>query len=79
MLAMQESIGSDCTHEQIKAYLWETLNSGRVVPGYVPRAFVALCTPMTTPLLLVAMATVSSATPIHDSPPSSSSAMSGQS
>ncbi|KAG8988748.1 hypothetical protein FRB93_003990 [Tulasnella sp. JGI-2019a] len=34
MLAMQKSIGEDGTHEQIKEYLWKTLNSGQVVPGY---------------------------------------------
>jgi len=34
-LEMQEKIGSDkITHETIKEYLWETLKSGRVVPGY---------------------------------------------
>ncbi|KIJ44009.1 hypothetical protein M422DRAFT_252503 [Sphaerobolus stellatus SS14] len=34
MLAMQEAVGADCTHEQIKEYLWKTLKSGQVVPGY---------------------------------------------
>ncbi|KAK7014922.1 citrate synthase [Favolaschia claudopus] len=33
-LAMQAEIGSDVSHEQIKAYLWKTLKSGQVVPGY---------------------------------------------
>lgn len=31
---MQESIGADPSPEKIKEYLWATLNSGRVVPGY---------------------------------------------
>jgi len=31
---MQESIGSNGTHEQIKDYLWSTLKSGQVIPGY---------------------------------------------
>ena len=35
MMAMHEAIGSDGTHEQIKEYLWKTLKSGQVVPGYV--------------------------------------------
>ena len=35
-LEMQEKIGNDkITHETIKDYLWETLKSGRVVPGSV--------------------------------------------
>ncbi|GJJ12088.1 hypothetical protein Clacol_006329 [Clathrus columnatus] len=34
MLAMQDAIGADGTHEEIKAYLWKTLKSGQVVPGY---------------------------------------------
>ncbi|KAJ7172555.1 citrate synthase [Mycena filopes] len=33
-LAMQAELGSDVSHEQIKEYLWKTLNSGQVVPGY---------------------------------------------
>jgi len=33
-LAMLEEIGGQVTHDQIKAYLWKTLNSGQVVPGY---------------------------------------------
>ncbi|KAF7294995.1 Citrate synthase [Mycena indigotica] len=33
-LAMQAEIGSDVSHEQIKEYLWKTLKSGQVVPGY---------------------------------------------
>ncbi|KAJ7219206.1 citrate synthase-like protein [Mycena pura] len=32
--AMQEEIGSDVSHEKIKEYLWKTLKSGQVVPGY---------------------------------------------
>ncbi|KAF8742379.1 hypothetical protein AX14_004932, partial [Amanita brunnescens Koide BX004] len=33
-LAMQNEIGSEITHESIKNYLWKTLKSGQVVPGY---------------------------------------------
>lgn len=35
-LAMQEKIGpgNEVTHDQIKEYLWTTLKSGQVVPGY---------------------------------------------
>jgi citrate synthase len=35
-LEMQQKIGNDkITHETIKDYLWDTLKSGRVVPGSV--------------------------------------------
>ncbi|KAG5653981.1 hypothetical protein H0H81_008849 [Sphagnurus paluster] len=33
-LAMQQEIGSDVSEENIKSYLWKTLKSGQVVPGY---------------------------------------------
>ncbi|KAL1735260.1 citrate synthase-like protein [Schizophyllum commune] len=35
-LAMQKELGSghEVSHEDIKAYLWKTLKSGQVVPGY---------------------------------------------
>ncbi|KAJ7740679.1 citrate synthase-like protein [Mycena maculata] len=33
-MAMQAELGSDVSHEQIKEYLWKTLKSGQVVPGY---------------------------------------------
>ncbi|KAF8959017.1 citrate synthase [Flammula alnicola] len=33
-IAMQKEIGSDITNEKIKEYLWKTLKSGQVVPGY---------------------------------------------
>ncbi|KAF9567515.1 citrate synthase [Agrocybe pediades] len=33
-LAMQKELGDNVTHEQIKDYLWKTLKSGQVVPGY---------------------------------------------
>ncbi|KAF8078017.1 citrate synthase-like protein [Lyophyllum atratum] len=33
-LAMQKEIGDNISHENIKAYLWKTLKSGQVVPGY---------------------------------------------
>ena len=32
---MQKEIGSNVTHEDIKEFLWRTLKSGQVVPGYV--------------------------------------------
>lgn len=31
---MKKSVGDDLSDENIKKYLWSTLNSGRVVPGY---------------------------------------------
>jgi len=31
---MKKKIGDDLSDENIKKYLWDTLNSGRVVPGY---------------------------------------------
>jgi len=31
---MKEFIGDDLSDQKIKDYLWETLNGGRVVPGY---------------------------------------------
>jgi len=34
MLEMQMAVGEDPTHDQIKDYLWKTLKSGQVVPGY---------------------------------------------
>lgn len=34
MLQMQEHIGTEFTDQDIKDYLWSTLKSGRVVPGY---------------------------------------------
>ncbi|KAH6918655.1 citrate synthase [Coprinopsis sp. MPI-PUGE-AT-0042] len=33
-LAMQAELGDKISHEDIKAYLWKTLKSGQVVPGY---------------------------------------------
>ncbi|KAH9951931.1 citrate synthase-like protein [Amylocystis lapponica] len=33
-LNMQKEIGDNITHDSIKDYLWKTLNSGQVVPGY---------------------------------------------
>ncbi|KAJ8700236.1 hypothetical protein PTI98_003280 [Pleurotus ostreatus] len=32
--AMQKELGDNVTHDQIKEYLWKTLKSGQVVPGY---------------------------------------------
>ncbi|KAK9477965.1 citrate synthase-like protein [Lipomyces japonicus] len=34
ILELKANIGSDVTNEQIEKYLWDTLNAGRVVPGY---------------------------------------------
>ncbi|KAI8878589.1 citrate synthase [Backusella circina FSU 941] len=33
-LKMKDSIGIDASEDQIKKYLWDTLNGGQVVPGY---------------------------------------------
>ncbi|CAA7271767.1 unnamed protein product [Cyclocybe aegerita] len=33
-MAMQKELGSDVSLDQIKEYLWKTLKSGQVVPGY---------------------------------------------
>ena len=33
-LEMQKEVGSDITHDTLKSYLWKTLKSGQVVPGY---------------------------------------------
>ncbi|KAG6850537.1 hypothetical protein H0H93_012153 [Arthromyces matolae] len=33
-LAMQKEIGNNVSHDDIKNYLWKTLKSGQVVPGY---------------------------------------------
>ncbi|KAK9453150.1 citrate synthase-like protein [Dipodascopsis uninucleata] len=34
IMEMKKKIGSNVTNEQIEKYLWDTLNAGRVVPGY---------------------------------------------
>jgi len=34
ILQMKEAIPENYTDEDIRSYLWQTLNSGRVVPGY---------------------------------------------
>lgn len=33
-LKLREAVGPEPTDEEIKAFLWKTLNSGQVVPGY---------------------------------------------
>lgn len=33
-LKLKDTIGIDASEEQIKKYLWDTLNGGQVVPGY---------------------------------------------
>lgn len=32
---MQKELGDNITHKNIKDYLWKTLKSGQVVPGFV--------------------------------------------
>ena len=32
---MQKEVGDNISHENIREYLWKTLRSGQVVPGYV--------------------------------------------
>jgi hypothetical protein len=34
VLDMQKEIGMDPTEETVRNYLWQTLKSGRVIPGY---------------------------------------------
>ncbi|CAE6422118.1 unnamed protein product [Rhizoctonia solani] len=34
MLEMQNAVGENPSHDQIREYLWKTLKSGQVVPGY---------------------------------------------
>jgi citrate synthase len=34
IIQMQKSVGEDASEESIKEYLWSTLKSGRVIPGY---------------------------------------------
>ncbi|KAF2753314.1 citrate synthase-like protein [Pseudovirgaria hyperparasitica] len=34
ILQMQETVGKNFTHENVKDYLWSLLKSGRVIPGY---------------------------------------------
>jgi citrate synthase len=31
---MRKAVGDDVTHDQIRKYIWETLKSGQVIPGY---------------------------------------------
>jgi len=45
---MKKAIGNDLSDESIKAYLWSTLNAGRVVPGY-GHAVLRILTPVTCP------------------------------
>ena len=33
-LNMRKEIGDNITHEHVKEFLWRTLKSGQVVPGY---------------------------------------------
>lgn len=34
VIAMQDKIGTKFSDEDVRTYLWDTLKSGRVVPGY---------------------------------------------
>ncbi|KAF8343947.1 citrate synthase-like protein [Cantharellus anzutake] len=34
ILSMKDAVGENASNEQIKDYLWSTLKSGRVIPGY---------------------------------------------
>jgi len=34
ILSMKDAVGEHASHDQIKDYLWSTLKSGRVIPGY---------------------------------------------
>lgn len=34
ILSMQKEVGDNATDEEVKNYLWKTLNGGQVVPGY---------------------------------------------
>jgi citrate synthase len=43
-LEMQKEVGDNVSHDQIKEYLWKTLKSGRVVPGYLVLAIFFLRT-----------------------------------
>jgi hypothetical protein len=43
---MQKELGTEITHEKIKEYLWKTLKSGQVVPGYVSTVAVCLFPPL---------------------------------
>jgi len=34
LVKMQDKVGENPTDEKVKEYIWSTLNSGQVVPGY---------------------------------------------
>ena len=42
-LNMQKEIGNNVSHDDIKEFLWRTLKSGQVVPGWVPNVNSASC------------------------------------
>ena len=44
---MQKELGDTITHDNIKDFLWRTLKSGQVVPGYgSPATEAHVCTEM---------------------------------
>lgn len=71
-LNMQKEIGGEITHEIIKEFLWKTLKSGQVVPGY---AFFFASGKFSSALIphMIVMVMVYSGTQILDSWLSSSS------
>jgi hypothetical protein len=61
-LAMQNELGDNITHQDIKDYLWKTLKSGQVVPGLV--AYFS-CRVLSSKLLLATgMVSCESRTPV---------------
>jgi citrate synthase len=70
---MQKELGTEITEEKIKEYLWKTLKSGQVVPGYVLLTL-SVYVYGTDDNNLVGMAMVCFATPTLDSSPCKNSA-----
>lgn len=72
-MSMQKEIGANITHDNIKDFLWKTLKSGQVVPGFV---LLISFSPIydDTHIRLIATVTVSSVTPILVSSPFKNSA-----
>lgn len=68
-MAVQKEIGNNFSHENIREYLWKTLRSGQVVPGYVPTS-----SQPSSPAFFPATATVFYVTPILGSLPFKNSA-----
>lgn len=72
---MQKEIGTNITHDNIKDFLWKTLKSGQVVPGYVYFDSVLVCHSISFSDNDLDTATVCSVTLIPDSLLSKSSAI----